>query len=56
MIINKIQDYCTLLFPINSLVVYHIFLKTFKSEYDEITVWLIDQNSQHRMNLTMVVK
>ena len=34
----------------------HIFLKTFNSEYDEIIVWLIDQNSQHRMNLTMVVK
>ena len=25
----------------------HIFLKTFNSEYDEIIVWLTDQNSQH---------
>ena len=24
----------------------HIFLKTFNSEYDEIKVWLTDQNSQ----------
>ena len=24
----------------------HIFLKTFNSEYDEIIVWLTDQNSQ----------
>ena len=39
----------------------HIFLKTFKSEYDEIKVWFTDQNSkpleiEHRMNLTMVIK
>ena len=39
----------------------HIFLKTFNSEYDEIKVWLTDQNSQqletkYRINLTMVVK
>ena len=39
----------------------HSFLKTFNSEYDEITVWLTDQNSQplemeDRINLTMVVK
>ena len=27
--------------PIN-----HIFLKTFKSEYDEIKVWFTDQNSR----------
>ena len=25
---------------------YHIFLKTFNSEYDEIKVWFTDQNSQ----------
>ena len=39
----------------------HIFLKTFNSEYDEITVWFTDQNSkpleiEDRINLTMVVK
>ena len=39
----------------------HIFLKTFNSEYDEIKVWLTDQNSQqleteYRINLTMVFK
>ena len=39
----------------------HIFLKTFNSEYDEIIIWLTDQNSQpleieDRINLAMVVK
>ena len=39
----------------------HIFLKTFNSEYDEIKVWLTDQNSQpleieDKINLTMVIK
>ena len=39
----------------------HIFLKTFNSEYDEIKVWLTDQNSQpleteDRISLTMVIK
>ena len=39
----------------------HMFLKTFNSEYDEIIVWLVDQNSQpleteDRINLTMVIK
>ena len=39
----------------------HIFLKTFNSEYDEIKVWLTDQNRQplqieDRINLTMVIK
>ena len=39
----------------------HIFLKTFNSEYNEIKVWFIDQNSQpleieDRINLTMVIK
>ena len=39
----------------------HIFLKTFNSEYDEITIWFTDQNSQpldteDRINLTMVFK
>ena len=39
----------------------HIFLKTFNSEYDEIIVWLSDQNSkpleiEDRINLTVVIK
>ena len=39
----------------------YIFLKTFNSEYCEIKVWFIDQNSQpleidDRINLTMVIK
>ena len=39
----------------------YIFLKTFKSEYDKIKVWFIDQNSkplgmEDRINLTMVIK
>ena len=39
----------------------HIFLKTFNSEYDEIVVWLTDQNSkpleiEDKINLTMVIK
>ena len=39
----------------------YLFLKTFNSEYDEIKVWLTDQNIQSleiedRINLTMVIK
>ena len=39
----------------------HIFLKTFNSEYNEIGVWVTDQNSipleiEDRINLTMVIK
>ena len=39
----------------------HIFLKTFKSEFQTIEVWFIDQNSkpleiQDRINLTLVIK
>ena len=39
----------------------HIFLKRINSEYPNITVWLIDQNSypleiEDRTNLTMVIK
>ena len=39
----------------------HIFLKTFNSEYDEIILWFIDQNSnalqiKDRINLMMVIK
>ena len=57
MITNKIQEYCTLLFPINRLVV----LKTFNSEFQDIEVWFTDQNSkpleiEDRINLTMAIK
>ena len=39
----------------------HVFLKTFNSGYDEIIVWLTDQNNkpleiEDRINLTMVIK
>ena len=39
----------------------HKLLKTFNSEYDEIKVWITDQNSQplemeDRKNLTIVIK
>ena len=39
----------------------HIFWKTFKSEYDEITVWFTDQNGQvlaieDIIKLTMLIK
>ena len=39
----------------------HIFLKAFNSEYEEIVVWLTDQNSktleiEDRINLTMGIK
>ena len=39
----------------------HTFLKTFNSEYDEIKIWSMDQNSQpieveDGINLTMVIK
>ena len=39
----------------------HIFLKTFNSKYNEMKVWLTDQNSQpleveDRLNLTVVIK
>ena len=39
----------------------HIFLKTFKSEFQEIKVWFTDQNSkplevEDKINLTLIVK
>ena len=57
MIIKKIHGYYIPLLQISN----HIFLKTFNSEYDEIVVWLTDQNSkpleiEDRINLTMVIK
>ena len=38
-----------------------MFLKTFNSEFEDIEVWFIDQNSQpleieQRINLTLVIK
>ena len=39
----------------------HIFLKTFNSEFQEIKVWLTDQNSkplelEDKINLTLIIK
>ena len=52
MIIIRIQEFYIYLFQINYLLVYlylfiksHIFLKAFKSEFQEIEVWFTDQNS-----------
>ena len=65
MIINKIQEYYTVLCQINCLLevspANNIFLKTFNTEYDEIEVWFTDQNSkpleiEDRINLTVVIK
>ena len=72
MVINKIQEYYIHLLytfvpnkPFGSLLEISpanlIFLKTFNSEYDEIIVWLTDQNSkalgiEDRLNLTMKIK
>ena len=40
---------------------YHIFLKTFNSEFQTIEVWFTDQNSQaleieDKINLTLIIK
>ena len=72
MIINKIREYYIHLLytfvpnkPFGSLLEISpanlIFLKTFNSQYDEIIVWLTDQNSkaleiEDRTNLTMIIK
>ena len=68
MTIRKIQQFYKHLFQINHLgslleisPTNHIFLKTFNSEFQDIRVWFIDQNSQpseieDRINLTMVIK
>ena len=65
MIINRIQEFCTLLFQINHLLeispTNHIFLKTFISELQKIEVWFTDQNSQplkieDRINLILLIK
>ena len=68
---NDYQQYSRVLYtfvpnkPFGSLLeislTNHIFLKTFNSEYNEITVWFINQNSQpleieDRINLTMVIE
>ena len=68
---NDYQQYSRVLYtfvpnkPFDSLLeislANYIFLKTFNSEYDEIKVWFLDQNSQpleieDRINLTMVIK
>ena len=39
----------------------HIFLKTFKSEFQEISIWFTDENSkplevEDQINLTLIIK
>ena len=68
---NDYQQYSRVLYtfvpnkPFGSLLeislTNHIFLKTFNSEYNEITVWFINQNGQPLeiediINLTMVIE
>ena len=68
---NDYQQYSRVLYtfvpnkPFGSLLeislTNHIFLKTFNSEYNEITAWFINQNSQPLeiediINLTMVIE
>ena len=53
---NKPFDSLLQIFPTN-----HIFLKTFWSEFNEIKIWLIGQNSQplkieDRISLTLIIK
>ena len=60
MIINKIQEFFYTFVPNKSFgslleisPSYHIFLKPFNSEFQEIKVWFTDQNSQpSEINLT----
>ena len=52
------KQFCSLL---EIYLTNHIFLKTFNSEFEDIEVWLTDQNSQpleieDRINLTLVIK
>ena len=40
---------------------YHIFLKTFNSEFQEIKVWFTDQNNnpleiEDKINITLIIK
>ena len=68
---NNYQKYLRVLYkfapdkPFGSLLEfflkYHIFLKIFNSEFQDIRVWFTDQNSQpleieDRINLTLVIK
>ena len=53
---NKLFGSLLEIFPTN-----HIFLKTFKSELNDLEVWFTDQNSQpleieDRIKLTLVIK
>ena len=54
---NIVNNDCQLLLWLTN----HIFLKTFNSEYDQIKVWLTNQNSkplemEDRINLTTLIK
>ena len=63
MIINKIQESCTHLFPLNRLVSYYLFQpkrQTFNSEFSYIEVWFTNQNSkpleiEDKINITLVI-
>ena len=67
MIISKIQESYTFVpnKPFASLFKIspknHIFLKTFNSEFQEIKIWFIDENSkplevEYKINLTLIIK
>ena len=67
MIISKIQESYTFVpnKPFASLFEIspknHIFLKTFNSEFQEIKIWFIDENSkplevEYKINLTLIIK
>ena len=61
MIINKIQEPCTLQFIRNFSNKSYFFKKIFNSEFQDTEVWFTDQHSQlieieDRLNLTLVIK
>ena len=61
MIINKIQEPCTLQFIRNFCNKSYFFKKIFNSEFQDTEVWFTDQHSQlieieDRLNLTLVIK
>ena len=61
MIINKIQEPCTLQFIRNFSNKSYFLKKIFNSEFQDTEVWFTDQHSQlieieDRLNLTLVIK
>ena len=68
---NDYQQYSRILYtfvpnrPFGSLLeispTYHIYLKTFNSEFQEIKIWFTDQTSkpleiEDKINLTLIIK